>query len=259
MLLAIDVGNTNTVFALYQDQVKLDLWRCATDPGRTGDEYYVWLESLVSAKRSIREINAVIVSSVVPNVRFHLHQLCQRYFGCVPLEVGTDNCALPIEVRVDQKAQVGADRLVNTVSAFDRYGGNLVVVDFGTATTFDVVAHDGAYLGGVIAPGVDLSVHALHQAAAALPKIDVARPSRIVGKNTLECMQSGFYWGYISLIEGITTRIADELKTDMKIIGTGGYSLVFSQCPELFEDVDMDLTIHGLNLIDQYNRNNQND
>ncbi|MCY4446062.1 MAG: type III pantothenate kinase [Rhodobacteraceae bacterium] len=256
MLLAIDVGNTNTVFALFRDDVQISSWRAATQASRTGDEYFAWLESMVSAKASINEINAVIVSSVVPKVRFNLLHLCERYFKCVPLEVGSKNCLLPIEIKVDQKSQVGADRIVNTVSAYDRYGGNLIVVDFGTATTFDVVGEDGSYLGGVIAPGVDLSIKALHQAAAALPRIDVAQPSQIVGKNTLECMQSGFFWGYISLIEGITKRIQTEQNKEMTLIGTGGYSLEFDQSPGLFAHVEMDLTIHGLRLIYDYNRKN---
>ena len=258
MLLAVDVGNTNTVFALFKDNQKISSWRVATQANRTGDEYYPWLESLVSAKASIDDINAVVLSSVVPKVRFNLVHLCERYFHCQPLEVGSSSCRLPIEVKVDQKSQVGADRLVNTVSAYDQYGGDLIVVDFGTATTFDVVGSRGSYLGGVIAPGIDLSIEALHKAAAALPRIDVVEPKNVVGKNTLECMQSGFFWGYISLIEGITKRIQKEQQKKMKIIGTGGYSSAFQTVPNLFAQINMDLTIHGLKLIYDFNRKKPN-
>ncbi len=156
--------------------------------------------------------------------------------------------------RVDPTTIVGADRLVNTVGAFDRYGGNLIVVDFGTATTLDVVGHDGAYEGGVIAPGVNLSLKALHDAAAALPFIDVSRPERVVGTNTVACMQSGVYWGYIGLIEGICARIRAERQTEMTVIGTGGLSTLFAQGTDVLQKIDTDLTIHGLVVIDRLNR-----
>ena len=149
---------------------------------------------------------------------------------------------------------VGADRLVNTVGAYDRYGGNLIVVDFGTATTFDVVDHDGAYIGGVISPGVNLSIKALHEAAAALPHIDVSQPDRVIGTNTVACMQAGVFWGYIGLIEGICTKIRAEHGTKMKVIGTGGLATLFERGTDLFDAIDNDLTLHGLVLIEAHNR-----
>ena len=255
MLLAIDVGNTNTVFAIFEGKQVIESWRCSTIPGRTGDEYYVWLEPLIGLKANIRDIEEVIISSVVPGVRFNLEQLCQRYFGTEPLIVGTEECRLPIEVRIDPGVQVGADRLVNTVGAFDQYGGDLIVVDFGTATTFDVVDWDGAYIGGVISPGIDLSLRALHEAAAALPQVSVVKPPTIVGKNTLDCMHSGIFWGYISLVEGICRRITEEQGRKLRVIGTGGYSKVLSQANHLFDKLNVELTIHGLFVIYNYNRN----
>jgi type III pantothenate kinase len=168
--------------------------------------------------------------------------------------VGKPECALPVEVRVDMPSEVGADRLVNTVAAFHAYGPDLIVVDFGTATTFDVVAHDGAYVGGVIAPGVNLSLDALHHAAAHLPRIDVTQPQQVLGRNTVACMQSGIFWGYVGLIEGICARLAEERARDMKIIATGGLSPLFARGTRAIQTVDQDLTVRGLVLIHRYNK-----
>ena len=255
MLLAIDVGNTNTVFAIIKGKQVIGSWRCSTYPGRTCDEYYVWLKTLIGLKANISDMEAVIISSVVPGVLFNLEQLCQRYFETEPLIVGSENCRLPVEVRIDQGVRVGADRLVNTVGAYDQYGGDLIVVDFGTATTFDVVDKDGAYIGGVISPGIDLSLRALHEAAAALPQVSVVKPPAIVGKNTLDCMHSGIFWGYISLIEGICRRISEEQGRKLRVIGTGGYSLVLAEGLHLFDKINVELTIHGLSIIYNFNRN----
>jgi type III pantothenate kinase len=197
MLLAIDCGNTNTVFSIWDGTTFLATWRIATDHKRTADEYYVWLSSLMALTKTEATITEAIISSTVPRVVFNLRVLCDRYFNCRPLVVGKPDCQLPVAPRVDQGTTVGPDRLVNTVSGFDRHGGDLIVVDFGTATTFDVVDHDGAYIGGVIAPGVNLSLEALHMAAAALPHVDVAKPAKAIGTNTVACMQSGVYWGYV--------------------------------------------------------------
>jgi type III pantothenate kinase len=255
MLLAIDVGNTNTVFALCAGETIAAQWRCATDPRRTADEYFVWLAALMRhGGRSPEDVSGVIVSSVVPRVLFNLRVLSDRYFGARALVVGREGIALGVPVRVDPGVQVGADRLVNTVGAFGRYGGNLIVVDFGTATTFDVVGHDGAYEGGVIAPGVNLSLEALHMAAAALPHIDVAMPPRVVGTNTVACMQSGIFWGYVGLIEGLCARIAAERGMAMKVIGTGGLSTLFARGTRAIDVIDSDLTIHGLARIWATNR-----
>ena len=254
MLLAIDIGNTNTVFAVIDGLTPVDQWRCSTDDTRTGDEYYVWLSSLMRNRDLEAAVASVIISSVVPNSLFNLKLLCRRYFGLEPLVVGTADCRLPVQVRVDEGAHVGADRLVNTVAAFDLYGGDLIVVDFGTATTFDVVDRDGAYAGGAIAPGVELSVRVLHQAAAALPRVEVTLPARAVGTNTRDCMHSGVYWGYAGLIEGICRRIANERGRAMKVIGTGGLAPLFAKGFEAFDEVNPGLTVHGLAVIDAFNR-----
>ncbi len=254
MLLAIDVGNTNTVFALHDGDRFLGEWRCATAAERTADEYQVWLATLIRPVIDPAEIDAMIVSSVVPQAVFNLKALGQKYFDCSPIIVGRDGCALPVDVRVDAGTQVGADRLVNTVGAYERYGGDLIVVDFGTATTFDVVAQDGAYVGGVIAPGVNLSLKALHEAAAALPHVDVAKPSAAVGRNTIACMQSGVFWGYVGLIERISQAICEERGTKLTVIGTGGLSALFKQGTDVFEHIDADITLHGLVLIHAHNQ-----
>ncbi len=249
MLLAIDVGNTNCVFAVIDGDRELAAWRCRTEHARTADEYFVWLMQLMEHHQVPRGITDVIISSVVPQVVFNLRVLADKYFNTRPLVVGKPDVDIGVPIRVDPDTLVGADRLVNTVGAFDRYGGDLVVVDFGTATTFDVVDTDGAYVGGVISPGVNLSLKALSDAAANLPYIDVTRPERVVGTNTWACMQSGIYWGYAGLIEGICARIAEERDRPMKVIGTGGLASLFDQGSDVFDHLDSNLTIHGLVLI----------
>jgi type III pantothenate kinase len=247
MLLAIDVGNTNSVFALHDGTGFVAQWRCATHHQRTADEYFVWLKSLMDhAGLAMDAIHDVAISSVVPRVLFNLRTLAQRYFGTRALVVGRDRCELGVAVRVDPGTAVGADRLCNTVGAFARHGPDAIVVDFGTATNFDVVDADGAYIGGVIAPGVNLSLEALHQAAAALPHIDVAKPAHVIGTNTVACMQSGIFWGYVGLIEGIAARIKAERGRPMKVIATGGLASLFAQGTGAIDTVDPDLTMHGL-------------
>lgn len=253
MLLAIDVGNTNTIFAVHDGTSFVGEWRCATEHQRTADEYYVWLRSLMQLEGKSYTIDAVIVSSVVPQVVFNLRLLCNRYFDCRPFVVGKADCLLPMEPRVDEGTIVGADRLVNSVGAFARHGGDLIVVDFGTATTFDVVAEDGAYIGGVIAPGVNLSLKALHDHAAALPFVDVTKPAGVIGTNTVACMQSGVFWGYVGLIEGICTQIREEYKRPMRVIGTGGLSTLFDQGTEIFDALEADVTLQGLLMIYEHN------
>lgn len=254
MLLAIDCGNTNTVFSIWDGARFIATWRIATDHKRTADEYFVWLSSLMMLTKTEANIDSAIISSTVPRVVFNLRVLCNRYFDCRPLVVGKPECRLPVMPRVDTGTTVGPDRLVNTVGAHDRHGGDLIVVDFGTATTFDVVDLDGAYIGGVIAPGVNLSLEALHMAAAALPHVDISRPMRAIGTNTVACMQSGVYWGYIGLIEGIVREVRKERDRPMKVIATGGLASLFAQDTELFDSVEDDLTMHGLMLIDRYNK-----
>ena len=254
MLLAIDCGNTNTVFSIWDGARFLATWRLATSHARTADEYFVWLSTLMSLTRTDAKITETIISSTVPRVVYNLRILCDRYFDCRPLVVGKPDCHLPVAPRVDQGTTVGPDRLVNTVGAYHRHGGNLIVVDFGTATTFDVVDFDGAYVGGVIAPGANLSMEALHMAAAALPHVDVARPAKVIGTNTVACMQSGVYWGYIGLVEGIVREVRKERPAGAKVIATGGLASLFAQGTDLFSAIEDDLTMHGLVLIHNYNK-----
>ena len=258
MLLAIDCGNTNTVFSIWDGERFIATWRTSTEWQRTADQYYVWLSTLMKFQKIEAVIDEVIVSSTVPRVVFNLRVLADRYFNCRPLVVGKPDCKLPHEPRVDAGTQVGPDRLVNTAGAFDRHGGNLIVVDFGTATTFDVAGRDGAYVGGVIAPGVNLSLEALHMAAAALPHVDITKPQRVVGTNTVACMQSGIFWGYIGLVKEICARIKAERGQDMKIIATGGLAPLFAQTEDLFDVIEPDLTMHGLTVIHRYNKDNDN-
>ena len=256
MLLTIDCGNTNTVFSIWDGTAFIATWRASTEWQRTADQYYVWLSSLMEFQKLDVEITDVIISSTVPRVVFNLRVLCDRYFNCRPYVVGKPDCLLPADPRVDEGTQIGPDRLVNTAGAYDRCGGNLIVVDFGTATTFDVVASDGAYVGGVIAPGVNLSLEALHNAAAAPPHVDITKPQSVVGTNTVACMQSGVFWGYVGLVREICARIKAERARDMRVIATGGLAPLFQATETLFDDYQDDLTMHGLTVIHRYNKEN---
>ena len=256
MLLAIDCGNTNTVFAIWDGDKFLCTLRTSTHHARTADAYFTWYSTLVKHYGIEADITDVIISSTVPRVVFNLRVFADRFFNCRPMVVGKPECLLPTESRVDEGTIVGPDRLVNAAGAFDRHGGNLIVVDFGTATTFDVVGHDGAYVGGVIAPGVNLSLEALHMAAAALPHVDISKPQRVVGTNTVACMQSGVFWGYVGLVREICARIKAERESEMKIVGTGGLAPLFQQTEELFDLIEEDLTMHGLTVIHDYNKAN---
>ncbi|MBQ1203824.1 MAG: type III pantothenate kinase, partial [Loktanella sp.] len=245
---------TNTVFSIWNGSDFIGTWRTSTEWQRTADQYYVWLNTLMRLQNLDVVIDEMIISSTVPRVVFNLRVLADRYYHCRPLVVGKPDCALPVPPRVDIGTQVGPDRLVNTAGAFDRHGGNLIVVDFGTATTFDVVEHDGAYVGGVIAPGVNLSLEALHNAAAALPHVDISKPQSVVGSNTVACMQSGIFWGYIGLVREICERIKAQRGSDMRVIATGGLAALFQQSEPLFDAFEDDLTMHGLTVIHQYNK-----
>ncbi|MEP5154715.1 type III pantothenate kinase [Planktotalea sp.] len=256
MLLAIDCGNTNTVFSIWDGKEWLCTLRTSTHHGRTADAYFTWFSTLVSHYKIDLNITDVVISSTVPRVVFNLRVFSDRFFGCRPLVVGKPECLLPIAPRVDSGTQVGPDRLANAAAAYDRHGGNVVVVDFGTATNFDVVAEDGAYVGGVIAPGVNLSLEALHSGAAALPHVDIAQPAHVIGTNTVECIQSGVFWGYTGLIEGITNRIKNEYGKSMKVVGTGGLAPLFATAENLFDVIEDDLTMHGLIVIHEHNKKN---
>lgn len=245
-LLAVDVGNTNTVFAIYKDREPLGQWRISTIRDRTGDEYSAALTQLMALDGiDHRIVRNVVISSVVPQALPALKGMCKHVFSCIPKIVG-ENLGITAEIAIENPREVGADRLVNAVAAHSRYGGPLIVVDFGTATTFDVVDGDGRYCGGVIAAGINLSLEALHRAAAKLPRVAVERPDRVIGGSTVTAMQSGVYWGYVSMVEGIVQRIKAEFGAEMTVIATGGLGALLAEGTDHIEHVDQDLTMAGL-------------
>ena len=246
MLLAIEQGNTNTLYAVHDGTNWIAQWRTATDSMRTADEYAVWLHQLLEMHGlKLRNLTACIISSVVPQSIFHLRNLSRRYLHVEPLVIG-ENVELGIALRIDKPSEAGADRLVNCVGAHVTYPGALIVVDSGTATNFDVVAPDGAFEGGVIAPGINLSMQALHSAAARLPRVAIRKPDKVIGTDTVGNMQSGIYWGYVGLIEGLIARIKAEYGQPMTVIATGGVASLFEGAIPAIDHFDHDLTIRGL-------------
>ncbi|MGE3475205.1 MAG: type III pantothenate kinase [Rhodospirillaceae bacterium] len=256
MLLVIDCGNTNVVFAVYEGHTPLGQWRAATKTDRTADEYGIWLTQLIE-RDGIKptSIRHAIVASVVPDKNFDLKRLCQKYFNVEPKFIGDKDVDLGTAVRVDNPKEVGADRVINAIAAHTTYGGPLIVIDFGTATTFDVVDGSGAYCGGCIAPGINLSMEALHMATAQLPRLQVVNPgpAPVVGTTTVSAMMSGVFWGYIGLIEGLVSRIKAERGENMKVIATGGLAPLFAEATPVIEHTDADLTMRGLVAVHQRN------
>jgi type III pantothenate kinase len=253
MLLAIEQGNTNSLFAIHDGDRWLASWRAATETTRTADEYAVWLSSLMSmAGLQLDAVGSCVISSVVPQSLFNLRNLSRRYLGLDPLVVG-ENTSLGIENREQKPAEVGADRLVNAIGAHAAYPGSLIVIDSGTATTIDVVCSDGAFVGGIIAPGIHLSVEALHSAAAKLPRVALRKPDRIIGTDTVTAIQSGVFWGYISLIEGMIARIKAERKGHHTVVATGGIVPLFHDSISTIDHFDPDITLRGL--LEIYRRN----
>lgn len=253
MLLVIDAGNTNVVFAVRDDSGWRGTWRIRTDPQRTSDEYAVWLLALIGHAGLRREdVSAAVIGTVVPAALYHLRRLCREWFEVEPL-IARASLDWGFEIRIDNPDEVGADRLLNALSGHRRFGGPMIVVDFGTATTFDVVDKNGAYLGGVICPGINLSIEALHQAAARLPRIGIGRPQSVIGRSTVPAMQSGVYWGYIGLIEGLLGRIKAEFGGPMKVVATGGLAPLFAEGTMMIEHIEPDLTLDGLRLLAERN------
>jgi type III pantothenate kinase len=255
MLLAINANNTNTVFAVWDGERLRGAWRAATDARRTADEYVVWLDHLLAlSELSRRDIAGTIIASVVPEVNFNLRRLCRDYCRSDPLIVGEPGVIIGAQALVDRPEEVGADRLVNTVAAHARHKGPLIVVDFGTATTFDVVDGAGNYCGGVIAPGINLSLQALAMAAAKLPSVPIGRTDKVIGTSTVACMQSGIFWGYVGLVEGLVARIKAEFGAPMTVIATGGLAPLFDGATPVIERTDAELTLAGLRLVFERNR-----
>jgi type III pantothenate kinase len=257
MLLAIDSGNTNAVFAVYEGDTLRASWRVSTNARRTADEYAVWLTQLLGlAGLKVGDIDATVIANVVPDASFNLLSLCRRYLNSEPLVVGNGDCNPGIGIDVDMPAKnVGADRVANAVAAQDRYQTPLMVIDFGTATNFDVVDRNGSYCGGIIAPGPNLSLQALEMAAAQLPHIAIQKPPKVVGRNTISAMESGVFWGYVGLLEGLVARIREERGEVMGTVATGGLAPLFANATKAIEKVDADLTLWGLRLIYRRNRN----
>lgn len=254
MLLAIEQGNTNTLFAVHDGERWIAQWRAATESSRTADEYAVWLSQLLAmAGLALGAFDGCIISSVVPQSIFNLRNLARRYLHVEPLVIG-ENADLGIQVRIDKPSEAGADRLVNAIGAHAAYDGALCVIDSGTATTFDIVAADGAFEGGVIAPGINLSMEALHSAAAKLPRVAIQKPQRVVGTDTVGAMQSGVFWGYIALIEGLVARIKAEQSRPLTVIATGGVASLFHGATTAIDKFDPDLTIRGMLEIWRRNR-----
>jgi type III pantothenate kinase len=253
MLLAIDAGNTNVVFALLDDGVVQARWRIATDPRRTADEYAVWLHQLIALNGLPRNVvNAAIIGTVVPRALHNLEVLATKYFGVEPLVAGEAPAEWGIELDVDEPRSVGADRVLDAIAAHALHQGDLIVVDFGTAATFDVVDFTGAYKGGIIAPGINLSLDALVTAAAKLPRIAIEAPSdnlSVIGRTTEDQMHIGIYWGYVSMIEGLVARMKAEIGRPVKVISTGGLATLFDRHTDVFDQIEPDLTIQGLALL----------
>lgn len=252
MLLAVDVGNTNVVFALFDGREIKARWRVATDPRRTGDEYAVWLLQLLEIEGFARtDIEKIIVGSVVPRAIHNLTVLAQKYFGVDPIVAGQDNADWGIEIDVDQPRTLGADRALNTIAAHEKYDGDLIVIDFGTATTFDAVDFTGAYKGGIIAPGINLSLDALVGNTAKLPRIAIEKPhsDSVIGRNTEDQMLIGVFWGYVAMIEGLVARMRQEIGRPARVVATGGLALLFDEHTDMFDAVDSDLTLDGLAIL----------
>jgi type III pantothenate kinase len=252
MLLAVDVGNTNIVFALVKAREVRARWRIATDVRRTADEYVVWLGQLLELEGyTTLDVESVIISTVVPRATHNLEVLSSKYFNVEALIAGQGKASWSIALEVDEPHNVGADRVLNAMAAHAKHEGDLVVVDFGTATTFDVIGSNGAYRGGIIAPGINLSIDALVSAAAKLPRIAIEAPKddSVIGRTTESQMLIGIYWGYVAMMEGLIARLKAEIGRPVKVIGTGGLAALFDKHADVFDAVEPDLTIQGLSLL----------
>ncbi|HEY4566725.1 type III pantothenate kinase [Planococcaceae bacterium Storch 2/2-2] len=253
MILVLDTGNTNIVLGVYKGDQLLYHWRMETYRHRTEDEYAMAVKSLFShAGLTFQDITGIIISSVVPPVMFPLEQMCQKYFNQKPLIVGP-GMKTGLNIKYDNPKEVGADRIVNAVAAIHDYGSPLIIVDFGTATTFCYVNEKSEYLGGAIAPGVGISMEALFDRASKLPRVELIRPEQVVGRNTVAAMQSGIVYGYVGLVEGIVARMKEESGLEPTVVATGGMAQLIASETNVIDVVDNFLTLKGLRLI--YKRN----
>lgn len=247
MLLAIDVGNTNTVFALHDGTDWIHSWRSTTDSTKTADDHASWLWRLADMHGAdMSKVRGCVISTVVPQAQFNFRNLARRYFDIEPMFIGDPSLVTGVELRVRHPEQVGADRIVSALGAHVAYPGPLIVIDSGTATTFDVVGADGGFEGGIISPGIYLSMRALHEAAAQLPRIAIQKPPQVIGKDTVSAMQSGIFLGYIELIDGLVRRIKAEYGAPMTVVATGGVASLFEGASETIDHYDQDVLIRGL-------------
>ena len=252
MLLAVDAGNTNVVFALFDGLEIRSRWRIATDPRRTGDEYAVWLLQLMEIEGIERaSVTQMIVATVVPRARHNLEVLGEKYFGLTPMIAGEGAAEWDFPIDVDDPRSLGADRALNAIAAHARHPGDAIVIDFGTATTFDVVDFNGAYKGGIIAPGINLSLDALVNNTAKLPRIAIESPASgsVIGRNTEDQMLIGVYWGYVAMMEGLIARLRAEIGRPARVVATGGLAILFDEHTEIFDHVEADLTLEGLAIL----------
>ncbi|KAB2329151.1 type III pantothenate kinase [Bacillus mesophilum] len=253
VIFVFDVGNTNIVLGVYDKDVLKHHWRIETNRNKTEDEYGMMVKSLFDhAGLSFNEIDGIIISSVVPPIMFSLERMCQKYFQLKPLVVGP-GIKTGLNIKYENPREVGADRIVNAVAAIHEYGSPLVVVDFGTATTYCYINEHKQYMGGAIAPGIGISTEALYSRAAKLPRIEIARPDGVVGKNTVSAMQAGIFYGYVGQVEGIVKRMKDESAVPLTVIATGGLATLIAKESTMIDIVDPFLTLKGLQLI--YKRN----